>query len=252
MANPMRTVSFKLPSQLADAVAPTAHVTDSHRLTGSGWMRIGMVGLGRMGANMVRRLMRDGHQAVAFDRSAEAVATLVTEGADGASSFADMARQLATPRVVWLMVPAGVVDATIADLVPHLSAGDTIVDGGNSYYVDDIRRAKDLAARGLHYVDVGVSGGVFGLERGYCQMIGGEPAIVAMLEPIFATLAPPKDAASATPGRNDRPGTADHGYLHCGPAGAGHFVKMVHNGIEYGLMAAYAEGLNIIANADMG
>ncbi len=215
-------------------------------------MRIGMVGLGRMGANMVRRLMRNGHQAVAFDRSQEAVAALVKEGADGAGSFADMARQLATPRIVWLMVPAGVVDATIADLVPHLAAGDTIVDGGNSYYVDDIRRAKELAATGLHYVDVGVSGGVFGLERGYCQMIGGEKTIVANLQPIFATLAPPKDAAPATPGRNDRPGTADHGYLHCGPAGAGHFVKMVHNGIEYGMMAAYAEGLGILRSANIG
>ncbi len=215
-------------------------------------MRIGMVGLGRMGANMVRRLMRNGHQAVAFDRSPEAVAALVQEGADGAGSFADLARQLATPRVVWLMVPAGVVDATIADLVAHLSAGDTIVDGGNSYYVDDIRRAKELAARGLHYVDVGVSGGVFGLERGYCQMIGGEQAAVANLEPIFATLAPPKDAAPPTPGRNDRIGTADHGYLHCGAAGAGHFVKMVHNGIEYGMMAAYAEGLGILRSANIG
>jgi 6-phosphogluconate dehydrogenase len=215
-------------------------------------MRIGMVGLGRMGANMVRRLMRNGHQAVAFDRSPDAVAALAKEGADGASSFAEMARQLATPRVVWLMVPAGVVDATIADLVPHLSAGDTIIDGGNSYYVDDIRRAKELAAKGLHYVDVGVSGGVFGLERGYCQMIGGEKEIVATLEPIFATLAPPTDAASPTPGRNNRVGTADHGYLHCGPAGAGHFVKMVHNGIEYGMMAAYAEGLGILRSANVG
>ena len=215
-------------------------------------MRIGMVGLGRMGANMVRRLMRNGHQAVAFDRSADAVASLVTDGADGASSFADMARQLPSPRVVWLMVPAGVVDATIADLVPHLSAGDTIIDGGNSYYVDDIRRAKALATQGLHYVDVGTSGGVFGLERGYCQMIGGEKEIVAGLEPIFATLAPPKDAAAPTPGRNDRIGTADHGYLHCGPAGAGHFVKMVHNGIEYGMMAAYAEGLGILRSANIG
>ncbi len=215
-------------------------------------MRIGMVGLGRMGANMVRRLMRSGHQAVAFDRSSDAVASLVKEGADGASSLGDMASQLRTPRVVWLMVPAGVVDATIADLVPHLSAGDTIIDGGNSYYVDDIRRAKELAAAGLHYVDVGVSGGVFGLERGYCQMIGGEKSIVATLEPIFATLAPPKDAATPTPGRNDRAGTADHGYLHCGPAGAGHFVKMVHNGIEYGMMAAYAEGLGILRSANIG
>ncbi|MDZ4753228.1 MAG: decarboxylating 6-phosphogluconate dehydrogenase [Phycisphaerae bacterium] len=215
-------------------------------------MRIGMVGLGRMGANMVRRLMRNGHQAVAFDRSPEAVAALVKEGADGATSFADMARQLATPRAVWLMVPAGVVDATIADLVPHLSAGDTIIDGGNSYYVDDIRRAKELAAQGLHYVDVGVSGGVFGLERGYCQMIGGKKEIVATLEPIFATLAPPKDAVTPTPGRNDRVGTADHGYLHCGTAGAGHFVKMVHNGIEYGMMAAYAEGLGILRSANIG
>ncbi len=215
-------------------------------------MRIGMVGLGRMGANMVRRLMRNGHHAVAFDRSPDAVAILVKEGADGANSFAELARHLATPRIVWLMVPAGVVDATIADLVPHLTAGDTIIDGGNSYYVDDIRRAKELAAKGLHYVDVGVSGGVFGLERGYCQMIGGEKGIVATLEPIFATLAPPTDAAAPTPGRNNRVGTADHGYLHCGPAGAGHFVKMVHNGIEYGMMAAYAEGLGILRSANIG
>lgn len=215
-------------------------------------MRIGMVGLGRMGANMVRRLMRNGHEAVGLDRSAEAVAALAKEGAGGASSYADLARQLPAPRVIWLMVPAGVVDATIAELVPHLSAGDTIVDGGNSYYVDDLRRATELAARGLHYVDVGVSGGVFGLERGYCQMIGGEPAVVKRLEPIFASLAPPKEAAPPTPGRNDRGGTADRGYLHCGPSGAGHFVKMVHNGIEYGMMAAYAEGLGILRSANIG
>ncbi|QJR34041.1 phosphogluconate dehydrogenase (NAD(+)-dependent, decarboxylating) [Gemmatimonas groenlandica] len=215
-------------------------------------MHIGMVGLGRMGANMVRRLMRGGHQAVAFDRSPDAVAALVKDGADGAISFADLARQLDTPRVVWLMVPAGVVDATIADLLPHLSPNDTIVDGGNSYYVDDIRRAKELAAAGVHYVDVGVSGGVFGLERGYCQMIGGESDIVAHLEPIFATLAPPTEAAAPTPGRAHRVGTADRGYLHCGNVGAGHFVKMVHNGIEYGMMAAYAEGLGILRHANIG
>ncbi len=215
-------------------------------------MRIGMVGLGRMGANMVRRLMRDGHQAVGFDRSPDAVAALVAEGAEGAASFADLARELSTPRVVWLMVPAGVVDSTIADLIPHLSPDDIIVDGGNSHYVDDIRRAKELAAAGLHYVDVGVSGGVFGLERGYCQMIGGEQKIVAHLEPVFASLAPPTDSAPPTPGRQPGIGTADHGYLHCGHAGAGHFVKMVHNGIEYGMMAAYAEGLGILQSANIG
>jgi len=215
-------------------------------------MRIGMIGLGRMGANMVRRLLRHGHEAVVFDRATAAVDGLAKEGATGAHSLADLVAGLPAPRVVWLMVPAGVVDATIADLAPLLAAGDVIIDGGNSYYVDDLRRAKELAGRGLHYVDVGTSGGVFGLERGYCQMIGGETAVVQRLEPIFAALAPKKEIAAPTAGRGDRPGTAESGYLHCGPSGAGHFVKMVHNGIEYGVMAAYAEGLGILRGANIG
>jgi 6-phosphogluconate dehydrogenase len=215
-------------------------------------MKIGMIGLGRMGANMARRLMRHGHEIAAFDRSAEAVDALAKEGATGASSAADLVSRLPAPRVLWLMVPAGVVDAAIEELAPLLSPGDTIVDGGNSNYTDDIRRAEALAPRGLHYVDVGTSGGVFGLERGYCQMIGGEAAVVERLDPVFAALAPPREAAPPTPGRRERGGTAEHGYLHCGPAGAGHFVKMVHNGIEYGLMAAYAEGLNILRHANAG
>jgi 6-phosphogluconate dehydrogenase len=215
-------------------------------------MRIGMIGLGRMGANMVRRLLRRGHEAVVFDRAVEAVQVLVGEGAEGSASVADLVARLEPPRVVWLMVPAGVVDAAIADLAPALQRGDVIVDGGNSYYVDDQRRAKELGARGLHYVDVGTSGGVFGLDRGYCQMIGGEEVVVARLEPIFAALAPPAESAPPTPGRGAKHGTAARGYLHCGPAGAGHFVKMVHNGIEYGLMAAYAEGLSILRHANVG
>ena len=215
-------------------------------------MKIGMIGLGRMGANMARRLMRRGHEIVAFDRSAEAVSALGKEGAEPASSTADLVGRLGSPRVVWLMVPAGVVDAAIEELVPLLSPGDTIVDGGNSNYTDDIRRAAALTARGLHYVDVGTSGGVFGLERGYCQMIGGEPEVVGRLDPVFAALAPPRESAPRTAGRGERGGTAERGYLHCGPAGAGHFVKMVHNGIEYGLMAAYAEGLNILKHANAG
>ena len=215
-------------------------------------MKLGMIGLGRMGSNMARRLMRAGHACVVFDRSAAAVAALAAEGAAGASSLADLARQLAEPRAVWLMVPAAGVDATLADLAPLLARGDTVIDGGNSYYVDDIRRAKLLAARGLHYVDVGTSGGVWGLERGYCQMIGGEPEPVQRLEPIFAALAPPLDSAPRTPGRGKKGGSAEHGYLHCGGAGAGHFVKMVHNGIEYGLMAAYAEGMSILRHANVG
>ena len=215
-------------------------------------MKIGMIGLGRMGANMARRLMRGGHEIVAFDRSAQAVGALVAHGAEGAGSPAELVSRLPLPRVVWLMVPASVVDAAISDLAPLLSAGDVIVDGGNSNYTDDIRRAEGLATHGLHYVDVGTSGGVLGLERGYCQMIGGEAAVVQRLEPIFAALAPPKDAAAPTPGRGEKDGTADRGYLHCGPSGAGHFVKMVHNGIEYGLMAAYAEGLSILRHANVG
>ncbi|MBI3504244.1 MAG: decarboxylating 6-phosphogluconate dehydrogenase [Proteobacteria bacterium] len=215
-------------------------------------MRLGMIGLGRMGANMVRRLQRAGHACVVFDRSAEAVAALATEGATGASSLDDLVARLPRPRAVWLMVPAAVVDATIDDLATRLESGDTIIDGGNSYYVDDIRRAKALTSRGIHYLDVGTSGGVWGLERGYCQMIGGDAESVNRLEPVFAALAPPVDSAPRTPGRGAKPGTAERGYLHCGPAGAGHFVKMVHNGIEYGVMAAYAEGLSILRHANAG
>jgi 6-phosphogluconate dehydrogenase len=215
-------------------------------------MQIGMIGLGRMGANMVRRLIRSGHACVVHDVSAEAVQTLVSEGASGATELDHFVQQLAKPRVVWLMVPAGVVDATLEDLVPHLERGDIVIDGGNSFYRDDIDRAARLAARGLHYVDCGTSGGVFGLERGYCLMIGGESDVVRHLDPLFATLAPGTGNAPRTPGRETRRGTAEQGYLHCGPTGAGHFVKMVHNGIEYGLMAAYAEGLNILRHADVG
>ena len=215
-------------------------------------MRIGMIGLGRMGANMARRLMRHGHAVVAYDQAAPAVEALVREGAEGAGSLADLVARLPAPRVAWLMVPAGVVDSTIAALAPLLAPGDVIVDGGNSHYVDDLRRAGALAARGLHHVDVGTSGGVRGLERGYCQMIGGEAAVVHRLEPIFEALAPPQDSAPATPGRAGKGGTAERGWLHCGPSGAGHFVKMVHNGIEYGLMAAYAEGLSILRHANLG
>ena len=215
-------------------------------------MKLGMVGLGRMGANMVRRLMRGGHECVVYDRNAEAVAALAAEGAIGASSLADFIAKLQQPRAVWLMVPAAVVDGTINDVASLLKADDIIIDGGNSYYVDDIRRAQELKAQGIHYVDVGTSGGVWGMERGYCQMIGGETAIVAHLDPIFKTLAPGRGEVARTPGRESAGGTAEEGYLHCGPNGAGHFVKMVHNGIEYGLMAAYAEGLNILHHANVG
>ena len=215
-------------------------------------MQIGMIGLGRMGANMALRLIAGGHRCVVFDRSAKAVEELTKAKAVGATSIADMVKKLETPRAVWLMVPAAAVDATIADVVPHLAAGDILIDGGNSYYIDDIRRAKDLGERGIHYVDVGTSGGVWGRERGYCQMIGGETAVVKHLDPIFARLAPGKGDAPRTPGREAIGGTAEQGYLHCGPNGAGHFVKMVHNGIEYGLMAAYAEGLGILRNANAG
>src|SRR5436189_235644 len=215
-------------------------------------MQIGMIGLGRMGANMVRRLIRGGHACVVHDVSAAAVQTLVRDGASGATALDAFVQQLAKPRVVWLMVPAGAVDATLESLVPHLERGDIIIDGGNSYYRDDIDRAARLAGRGLHYVDCGTSGGVFGLERGYCLMIGGEPDVVRHLDPLFATLAPGAGNVPRTPGREQRRGTAEEGYLHCGPNGAGHFVKMVHNGIEYGLMAAYAEGLNILRHADVG
>jgi 6-phosphogluconate dehydrogenase len=215
-------------------------------------LQLGMIGLGRMGANMVRRLLKDGHQCVVFDRSADAVTQLAKEKATGSSSLADFVKKLAQPRAIWLMVPAAVVDKSIADLLPLLAKGDILIDGGNSYYVDDIRRAKELAAKGIHYVDVGTSGGVWGLERGYCMMIGGEKEIVTHLDPIFATLGPGIGDIARTPGREKLGGTAEQGYLHCGPNGAGHFVKMVHNGIEYGLMAAYAEGLGILRSANIG
>jgi 6-phosphogluconate dehydrogenase len=215
-------------------------------------MQLGMIGLGRMGANMVRRLLRGGHECVVRDTSAEAVAALAAEGALGSSSLDDFLKKLRRPRAVWLMVPAAVVEPTLSELVPRLDADDAIIDGGNSYYRDDVDRARQLQPRGLHYVDCGTSGGVWGLERGYCLMIGGEPAVVKRLEPLFATLAPGPGTLAPTPGRPPGRGTADRGYLHCGPAGAGHFVKMIHNGIEYGLMAAYAEGLNILKHADVG
>ncbi len=215
-------------------------------------MQLGMIGLGRMGANMVRRLIRGNHECVVFDSSPKAVEALAKEKAVGAGSIADFAQRLAKPRAAWLMVPAAVVDATIAELLPHLESGDILIDGGNSYYVDDIRRAKELAPKGIHYVDVGTSGGVWGLQRGYCMMIGGEAAAVKHLDPIFATLAPGMGTIDRTPGREGTHGTAELGYLHCGPNGAGHFVKMVHNGIEYGLMAAYAEGLSILRAANVG
>ncbi|HUB18859.1 MAG TPA: decarboxylating 6-phosphogluconate dehydrogenase [Acidobacteriaceae bacterium] len=215
-------------------------------------MQLGMIGLGRMGANMVRRLIRGGQECVVFDVSPKAVEELAREKAVGASDFADMVRKLKAPRAIWLMVPAAVVDQTIEELVPHLEAGDTLIDGGNSYYVDDIRRAKELAAKNIHYVDVGTSGGVWGLERGYCMMIGGEADVVQRLDPIFRQLAPGVGNIARTPGREKLGGTSEMGYLHCGPNGAGHFVKMVHNGIEYGVMAAYAEGLGILQSANVG
>jgi len=215
-------------------------------------MQLGMIGLGRMGANMVRRLQKAGHQCVAFDRSAESVKQVARDGAAAATSLDDLVKKLQRPRAVWLMVPAAVVDATLQELAGKLDAGDIVIDGGNSYYIDDIRRAKELAAKNLHYVDVGTSGGVWGLERGYCQMIGGEKQVVEHLDPIFKSLAPGRGDISRTPGREKVPGTAEEGYLHCGPSGAGHFVKMVHNGIEYALMAAYAEGLNILKHANAG
>jgi len=215
-------------------------------------MQLGMVGLGRMGANMARRLIGGGHECVVFDRSPKAVEDLVGRNAVGASSLADLVSKLAKPRAIWLMVPAGVVDLAIADLLPHLEKGDILIDGGNSYYIDDIRRAKELAAVGIHYIDVGTSGGVWGLERGYCMMIGGDPEVVNHLDPIFKSLAPGRGNIERTPGRENVGGTAEEGYLHCGPNGAGHFVKMVHNGIEYGLMAAYAEGMNILKQANIG
>jgi 6-phosphogluconate dehydrogenase len=215
-------------------------------------MQLGMIGLGRMGANMVRRLMKGGQRCVVYDMSAEAVAGLAREGATGASTLTDLVAKLEKPRALWLMVPAAVVDRSIAELLPLLEPGDTLIDGGNSYYVDDIRRAKELATRQIDYVDVGTSGGVWGLERGYCMMIGGPAATVQRLDPIFRTLAPGMGDIVRTPGRPDGRGTAELGYLHCGENGAGHFVKMVHNGIEYGIMAAYAEGMGILKSANVG
>ena len=215
-------------------------------------MQLGMIGLGRMGANMVRRLMRGGHQCVVHDLAPAAVHTLANEGAAGATELDDFVSQLAKPRIAWLMVPAGSVDATLDALIPKLDAGDIVIDGGNSHYRDDILRAARLAERGLHFVDCGTSGGVLGLDRGYCLMIGGETEIVRRLDPVFATLAPGRGSIPTTPERDHDAGTAELGYLHCGPNGAGHFVKMVHNGIEYGMMAAYAEGLNILKHAGIG
>jgi 6-phosphogluconate dehydrogenase len=215
-------------------------------------MQLGMIGLGRMGSNMVKRLMRGGHQCVVFDMSSKAVEELRKDGATGSTSLADFVAKLDKPRAVWMMVPAAVVDGTIAELAKNLEPGDILIDGGNSYYVDDIRRSKDLAGRQIHYVDVGTSGGVWGLERGYCMMIGGENEVVGRLDPIFKTLAPGMGTIPRTPGREKLNGTAELGYLHCGPSGAGHFVKMVHNGIEYGIMAAYAEGLGVLRDANVG
>jgi 6-phosphogluconate dehydrogenase len=215
-------------------------------------MQLGMIGLGRMGANMVRRLIKKGHNCVVFDRSPKTVDELVKEKAAGAASLKELVEKLAKPRAIWLMVPAAVVDSTIADVLPYLDAGDILIDGGNSYYVDDIRRAKELTIRKIHYVDVGTSGGVWGLERGYCMMIGGETDVVKRLDPIFAALAPGMGDIPRSVGREKIDGTAEQGYLHCGPNGAGHFVKMVHNGMEYGIMAAYAEGLAILRSANVG
>ncbi len=215
-------------------------------------MQLGMVGLGRMGANMVRRLMKNGHQCVVFDMSAKAVQELAGEGATGSSSLQDFVSKLTKPRAVWLMIPAAVVDQTISEIAPHMEKGDILIDGGNSYYIDDIRRSKQLEPKGIKYVDVGTSGGVWGLERGYCMMIGGPTDAVQYLDPIFKTIAPGKGDIPRTPGREKLGGTSEDGYLHCGPSGGGHFVKMVHNGIEYGIMAAYAEGLNVLKNADVG
>ena len=215
-------------------------------------MQLGMVGLGRMGANMVRRLLKGGQQCVVFDLSPKAVEELVEEKATGSASLSDLVKKLEKPRAIWLMVPAGAVDKTISDIAPHLERGDILIDGGNSYYVDDIRRAKGLQPKGIHYVDVGTSGGVWGLERGYCMMIGGETDVVKHLDPIFRILAPGTGDIPRTPGREKIGGTAESGYLHCGPNGAGHFVKMVHNGIEYGVMAAYAEGFGVLRDANVG
>jgi 6-phosphogluconate dehydrogenase len=215
-------------------------------------MELGMIGLGRMGTNMVRRLLQAGQQCVVYDLDPKAVDALVKDGAVGSKSIEEFAHKLKKPRAIWMMVPAAVVDQTLATLVPFLETDDVVIDGGNSYYRDDLRRAAELKPKGIRYVDVGTSGGIFGSERGYCLMIGGEEAVVQRLDPVFAALAPSIEAAPRTPGREKMSGTAEHGYLHCGPAGAGHFVKMVHNGIEYGIMGAYAEGLNILRHADVG
>ena len=215
-------------------------------------MQLGMIGLGRMGSNMVRRLVRGGHECVVFDTHSEPVQKLEGEGAKGSSSLQDFVEKLAKPRAIWMMVPAGVVDKMLTELGPMLEAGDILIDGGNSYYVDDINRAEEFKAKGIHYVDCGTSGGVWGVDRGYCMMIGGDAEAVQHLDPIFAALAPPVDSAGRTDGKTGAPSTAEHGYLHCGPSGAGHFVKMVHNGIEYGIMASYAEGLAILAKANIG
>ena len=215
-------------------------------------MQLGMIGLGRMGGNMVRRLIKGGHECVVFDRSQKAVEELAQEKAVGSASLEEFVKKMKKPRAVWMMVPAAVVDETISSIIPYLESGDILIDGGNSYYVDDIRRAKDLTAKSIHYVDVGTSGGVWGLERGYCMMIGGEADVVKHLDPIFATLAPGMGDIPRTPGRDKVGGTAEQGYLYCGPNGAGHFVKMVHNGIEYGIMAAYAEGLSVLKSANAG
>src|SRR6201986_748761 len=215
-------------------------------------MQLGMVGLGRMGSNMVKRLLNNGHTSVVFDRSQQAVQDLEKAKAVGSTSLADMVAKLSKPRAIWLMIPAAVVDQTIAEIAPHLESGDILIDGGNSYYIDDIRRSSELAPKGIQYVDVGTSGGVWGLERGYCLMIGGPTAAVEHLDPIFKTIAPGVGDIPRTPGRDKIGGSAEEGYLHCGPSGAGHFVKMVHNGMEYGIMAAYAEGLNILKHANVG
>jgi len=215
-------------------------------------MQLGMIGLGRMGANMVRRLMKAGHECVVYDRNAEAVQAIVKEGAEGAASIEEFVSKLKIPRAVWLMVPAGVVDSALHELVAYLQADDVVIDGGNSYYIDDIRRAKELQGKRMHYLDVGTSGGVWGLKRGYCMMIGGDDVAVKTLDPIFQALAPGKGDIARTPNADQVGTTAERGYLHCGPSGAGHFVKMVHNGIEYGIMAAYAEGLNVLKHANVG
>jgi 6-phosphogluconate dehydrogenase len=215
-------------------------------------MQLGMIGLGRMGANMVRRLLHGGHECVSFDRNADSVKELAADGATGAASLDEFVAKLKPPRAAWLMVPAAAVDSTVRDLATRLQAGDIIIDGGNSYYIDDIRRSKELQPKGIRYLDVGTSGGVWGLDRGYCMMIGGETEAVQYLDAVFKTLAPGRGSAARTPGREKAAGTAEEGYLHCGPSGAGHFVKMVHNGIEYGLMGAYAEGFNILRHANIG